>query len=129
MDRRPRRAARPHASQGRARIHAPRTARAADAAPGPFGPPPSPRAPRRTPRALVFTRWVLPGVIILAGAIAASFGTTDALYGGCSLIGAGVAVWLISWAYRFGLRSDDERAAEDHARAYFERFGRWPDAS
>jgi hypothetical protein len=56
-----------------------------------------------------------------------SFGTIDALYGGSTLIAAGIAVWLISWAYRYGVSSDDERAAEARARAYFERFGRWPD--
>jgi hypothetical protein len=76
---------------------------------------------------LLFTRWILPAAIILAGAVAVSFGTVDALYGGSSLIAAGIAVWLISWAYRFGVASDDEREAEAHARAYFERFGRWPD--
>jgi hypothetical protein len=76
---------------------------------------------------LLFTRWILPGAIVLAGIGAISVGTIDALYGGTTLIAAGIAVWLISWAYRFGVRSDDERQAEAHARAYFERFGRWPD--
>jgi hypothetical protein len=118
----PRRLARPHASQGRARIHAPGAQRAGAAAPKP------PRARRRaTPRVLLFTRWILPGAIIVAGLVAISFDTLDALYGGSTLIAAGIAVWLISWAYRYGTRSDDERDAEARARAYFERFGRWPD--
>jgi hypothetical protein len=122
----PRRLARSHASSGRARIHAP----AAKVGSSPLQPSRS-AAPRQrgTPPLLLFTRWILPGVIILAGAIAASFGTIDALYGGSSLIAAGIAVWLISWAYRFGADSDDERDAEARARAYFERFGRWPDGS
>jgi hypothetical protein len=118
------RPARPHASEGRARIHAPSTElRGASRPPAPS----PPRKRRRTPGVLLFTRWILPAVIIVAGLVALSFGTLDALYGGSTLIAAGIAVWLISWAYRYGLSSDDERDAEARARAYFERFGRWPD--
>jgi hypothetical protein len=119
----PRRLVRPHASQGRARIHAPSAERPTATAPSAT----QPRRRRATPRVLVFTRWILPGAIIVAGLVAISFDTLDALYGGTTLIAAGIAVWLISWAYRYGTRSDDERDAEAHARAYFERFGRWPD--
>jgi hypothetical protein len=70
---------------------------------------------------------VLPGVIVVAGLVALSFGTLDSLYGGVSLIGAGLSVALFNWVYRIGVRGDDERAAEDQARRYFDRFGRWPD--
>jgi len=116
--------ARPHASQGRARIHAPGTEVRGASRP----PAPSPaRKRRRTSHVLLFTRWILPAGIVVAGVVALSFGTIDALYGGSTLIAAGIAVWLISWAYRYGVRSDDERDAEARARAYFERFGRWPD--
>jgi hypothetical protein len=76
---------------------------------------------------LLFVRYGLPGAIVLAGAVALCFGTEDSFYGGTSLIGAGLAVALISWAYRIGVRGDADRDAEDHARRYFDRFGRWPD--
>ncbi len=118
------RPARSHASQGRARIHAPQAELRGVSRPP--VPPPA-RRRRRTPGVLLFTRWILPAVIIVAGLVALSFGTLDALYGGSTLIAAGIAVWLISWAYRYGSGSDDERDAEARARAYFERFGRWPD--
>jgi hypothetical protein len=72
-------------------------------------------------------RYGVPLAIILAGAVAVTLGTEDSLYGGVSLIGAGLSVWLISWAYRIGVRGDADREAEAEARRYFDRFGRWPD--
>jgi hypothetical protein len=95
------------------------------------GPPPRPAARAaeklRTPKLLLLVRYVLPAAIILAGAIAVSFGTEDSLYGGVSLIGAGLSVALLNWVYRIGVRGDADRADEDQARRYFDRFGRWPD--
>jgi hypothetical protein len=76
---------------------------------------------------LIFTRWVMPAAIIVAGIVTLTFGTTQAIYGGCGLIAAGTSAWLISWVYRIGVRGDEDRDAEDRARRYFERFGRWPD--
>ncbi len=72
-------------------------------------------------------RYVLPAAIILAGGVALLWGTEDSFYGGVSLIGAGMSVWLISWAYRVGVNGDRDRDTEDQARRYFDRFGRWPD--
>jgi hypothetical protein len=122
---------RPHASQGRSRLHAPAGFRGGPRTPTTVkGPPPTaPPPPRRrsTPRALLFVRYGVPGTIIAAGAIALCFGTEDSFYGGVSLIGAGLSVWLISWAYRLGVRGDTDRDAEDQARRYYDRFGRWPD--
>jgi hypothetical protein len=76
---------------------------------------------------LLLVRYVVPGAIVLAGIVALCFGTVDSLYGGVSLIGAGLSVALISWAYRIGVDGDADRAAEDQARRYYDRFGRWPD--
>jgi hypothetical protein len=76
---------------------------------------------------LLLVRYGVPITIIAAGAIALSFGTEDSFYGGTSLIGAGLSVWLISWVYRIGVRGDADRDAEDEARRYYDRFGRWPD--
>jgi len=116
---------RSHTSQGRERLKAPdRRVRSAPATPPP--PAEAPK-PKRTPLALLVVRYGVPGAIILAGAIALSFGTEDSFYGGVSLIGAGLSVALISWVYRLGVRGDADRDAEAYARRYFDRFGRWPD--
>jgi hypothetical protein len=34
---------------------------------------------------------------------------------------------LLNELYRLGMRGDQERDAEDAARAYFDRYGHWPD--
>jgi hypothetical protein len=54
------------------------------------------------------------------------FGTATSLVGGAGLIGAGVASWLVSWLYRVGVAGEGARDAEERARRYFERHGRWP---
>jgi hypothetical protein len=120
---------RSHAAQGRERLRAPAAGRRAAGSQPPRGGPPVLPTPtrRRTPKVLVFVRYVLPATIVLAGAIALSFGTENSFYGGVSLIGAGLSVWLISWAYRIGVVGDADRDAEDQARRYYDRFGRWPD--
>jgi hypothetical protein len=64
---------------------------------------------------------------VLAGVVAMCFGTDTSLVGGAGLIGAGLATWLISWLYRVGVEGDRTRDAEERARRYFERHGRWPE--
>jgi hypothetical protein len=77
-------------------------------------------------------RWVrtwLPVAIITAGvivAVAGGFGET-ATEGGGLLISAGLSVWLLNILYRVGVKGDDERSAEDEARAFFDEHGYWPD--
>jgi hypothetical protein len=128
MDRKLGARGRPHASQGRTRLHAPDgSGRGARAPLTTNGPPPVPARRRATPRLLLFVRYGVPITIVTAGAIALCFGTEDSFYGGTSLIGAGLSVWLISWVYRIGVRGDADRDAEDQARRYYDRFGRWPD--
>lgn len=75
---------------------------------------------------LALLRYGLPGVVVLAGVIAMSFGTANALEGGAGLVGAGLAIWFLNWLFRVGARGDEERDAEDRARDYFDRHGRWP---
>jgi hypothetical protein len=36
-------------------------------------------------------------------------------------------VWLLSYFYRVGASGEKERDAEEEARLYFDRHGRWPD--
>lgn len=82
----------------------------------------------REQKLLVFVRYVLPALIVVGGLvpILASDSST-ALHGGMGIIGAGIAVWLLSFFYRVGASGELERDAEEEARLYFDRHGRWPD--
>ena len=82
----------------------------------------------REQKLLVFARYVLPGLIVVGGLVAILVGGSDsAFHGGMGVIGAGIAVWLLSFFYRVGASGDRDRDAEDEARAYFDAHGRWPD--
>jgi hypothetical protein len=74
-------------------------------------------------------RYALPLVVIVGGAVAmAVVGPDDERYlGGAAIIGAGLAIALINFFFRMGVSGDEERAAEEKAREYFDRHGRWPD--
>ena len=43
------------------------------------------------------------------------------------LVAAGSSLWLMNLLFRVGVSGERERDAEDAARAYFDRHGRWPD--
>ena len=85
---------------------------------------PAPVADRPSPL-LRFTRHGVPALIVVAGIVAMCFGTESSLVGGGSLIGAGLASWLVAWLYRLGISGDAARAGEERARERFERTGRW----
>ncbi|MCW2991920.1 MAG: hypothetical protein JWM73_2514 [Solirubrobacterales bacterium] len=74
-------------------------------------------------------RWLLPIVVIAGGIVAmALVGPDDERYlGGVAIIGAGLAIWLLNYFYRLSASAQDDRAAEEEAREYFDRHGRWPD--
>jgi hypothetical protein len=72
-------------------------------------------------------RYGLPAAIVLAGVVAMAFGGETELEGGAGIVGAGLAVFLLNWLVRLGARGDREREAEDAAREYLSRHGRWPD--
>jgi hypothetical protein len=123
MDSRLPKRVRPHATRGPARARPLRRAPAPDTAhtttPAKLGLPP-------TPALLRFTRYGIPALAVLAGIVAMCFGSETSLVGGSGLIGAGLAIWLISWLYRVGVEGDRAREAEERARRYYERNGRWP---
>lgn len=82
----------------------------------------------REQRLLFVVRYVLPAVIVAAGlALIVIGGDGTALHGGLGIVGGGIAVWLLSLFYRVGASGELERDAEEEARAYFDRHGRWPD--
>jgi hypothetical protein len=103
----------------------------------PDHPHPEPRPPEPTPAGarppepqrtwlLTGVRYVLPGLIVLAGVIVMSLGGETDLEGGAGIVGAGLAVFFLNLLFRAGLSGDREREAEDAAREYFDRHGRWP---
>ena len=83
--------------------------------------------PHETRPLVVFIRYILPGLVVLAGIVAMAFGTDVSLEGGAGLISAGVAIFFVNWLFRIVARGDAEREAEDRAREYFDRHGRWPE--
>jgi len=124
MDSKLPRRARPHVTRGPARA---RPLRRQRLTPRSDSPPRSAPRPQATPPLLRFTRHGIPALAVLAGIVAMCFGTATSLVGGAGLIGAGLAIWLLSWFYRVGVDGDRAREREERARAYFERHGRWPE--
>jgi hypothetical protein len=55
-----------------------------------------------------------------------ALGSEAALEGGAGIIGAGLSILLLNLFFRIGSAGERERDAEDAAREYFERHGRWP---
>jgi hypothetical protein len=79
-------------------------------------------------RLLVFVRYVLPGLIVVGGLIPLLVSDSrSAMHGSMGIIGAGIAVWLLSYFFRIGASGERDRDAEEEARAYFDQHGRWPE--
>jgi hypothetical protein len=71
-------------------------------------------------------RYVLPAVVVIGGLVVMSFGDENHLEGGAGIVSAGLAIFFVNWLFRAGVSGDREREAEEAARDYFERHGRWP---
>ena len=71
-------------------------------------------------------RYVMPALVVLAGAVVMAFGSEIDLEGGASIISAGLAIYFINWLFRIGVTGDRQREDEDAARDYFDRHGHWP---
>ena len=77
---------------------------------------------------LVFVRYVLPALIVVGGLVPLLVSDSkSAVHGGLGVVGAGIAVFLLSFFYRVGASGERERDAEEEARLYFDRHGHWPD--
>jgi hypothetical protein len=76
--------------------------------------------------ALTGLRYGLPALATVAGIVIMALGGESNLEGGASIVSAGLAIYFVNWLYRIGARGDRERDAEDAAREYFSRHGRWP---
>ena len=74
-------------------------------------------------------RYVLPGLIVLAGIAVLVVQGTDlaALDAVVMLIAAGASVFLLNWLYRIGASGEAVRDEEEAARRHFDEHGTWPD--
>ncbi len=79
------------------------------------------------PAVLVSIRYVLPGVVVLAGLVVMALGSETDLEGGAGIVSAGLAILFLNWLFRMGVSGELQRDREDAAREYFTRHGRWPD--
>jgi len=71
-------------------------------------------------------RFWLPVVICVVGIVLA-IAYPDRIEAAILIVSAGLSVWLFNWLYRVGVSGEKERDAEDEAREYFAKHGRWPD--
>ena len=73
-------------------------------------------------------RYIVPAVLVIVGfVILFTAGESLRWEGWAMCVGAGLAVLLLNVLYRYGATGDEEREAEDAAREYFGKHGRWPD--
>jgi hypothetical protein len=78
--------------------------------------------------AVIYLRYGLPAVLVLAGFAMLFVAGDDVKWDGFAmLVGAGLAVLLMNVLFRYGAKGDDERQAEHDAREYFSAHGHWPD--
>ncbi|HEX6388187.1 MAG TPA: hypothetical protein VFZ89_02030 [Solirubrobacteraceae bacterium] len=77
---------------------------------------------------LQFTRIWLPAIVVTGGLVVMFAGGDDvALEGGAGIVGAGLAIWLLNVLHRMGVSGEHVRDEEEDARAFFDRWGHWPD--
>ena len=77
---------------------------------------------------MIWIRYVLPGVLVLAGFVLLVVADGSTRWDGFAMcVGAGLSVLLMNLLFRFGAKGDEERDAEERAREHLARTGRWPD--
>jgi hypothetical protein len=88
----------------------------------------APSPVKRQTRTELAVRYVLPGVIAVAGVIVLIFNRSiNGLEGFAMFIGVAGSILLLNVLYRVGVSGDRERDEEEAARVYFDEHGRWPD--
>ncbi len=87
---------------------------------------PRPHADPRHSWPLNAIRYALPAAVVIGGLIVMAFGSENDLEGGAGIVSAGLAIYFLNWLFRLGTAGERERDAEEAARDYFDRHGRWP---
>ena len=100
---------------------------------------PESSGPAPTNRALLITRYGVPGLMVVIGIVLIVIGhghyTTLAnrrsleSAAGVALLLIALSVWLINWMLRMSVDSTRDREKEEEAREEFTRTGHWPDES
>ena len=77
---------------------------------------------------MLAVRYLLPLLLFLAGIVMLLIQPNSiGLEGFAMATGAALSVLLLNWLFREGVRGDRERDAEQEAREYYAKHGRWPD--
>ncbi len=77
---------------------------------------------------LTALRYGLPAALVVAGFVLLFTAKESIRWDGFAMcVGAGLSVLLLNWLFRLGAKGDEERKAEDAARAYLAEHGHWPD--
>jgi len=77
---------------------------------------------------LLSIRYLLPAILVFAGFVILFVADDSLKWEGWSMcVGAGLALLLLNVLFRYGAKGDEERDAEEAAREYFGKHGRWPD--
>jgi hypothetical protein len=77
---------------------------------------------------VAWLRYGVPAALIVAGFVILFTVSGSTRWDGWAMcVGSGMAVLLLNFLFRYGARGDQERQAEEDARAYFAEHGRWPD--
>jgi hypothetical protein len=88
----------------------------------------APTPSRRRDPALIFVRYGLPALMVLAGVVILIFDPNVTGLGGWGdLTAAALSVLLMNVLWRAGVSGEADREAEDAARRYFDEHGHWPD--
>jgi hypothetical protein len=98
----------------------------------PWAPKDEPAAHRREQRKrrVLFTvRYIVPGLIFLAGLVVlVAVRDREVAWEIAGMFcGAGIAVFMLNFFFRMGVSGDRDRQREEDARVYFDRHGHWPD--
>ncbi|MFZ0042562.1 MAG: hypothetical protein WAK93_14720 [Solirubrobacteraceae bacterium] len=82
----------------------------------------------RRPWAFLALRYGIGGVLVLAGVVVLIINPGGFGVDGFALaVGSGLSVLMLNILFRLGVSGDRERDLEERARAYLDKFGRWPD--
>jgi hypothetical protein len=77
---------------------------------------------------LLSIRYLLPAILVITGFVILFVADDSLKWDGWAMcVGAGLALLLLNVLFRYGAKGDEERDAEEAAREYFGKHGRWPD--
>jgi hypothetical protein len=77
---------------------------------------------------MLFIRYGIGAIMVVGGAIMLIVSPAGLGVDGFAMaVGGGLSVLLLNYMYRLSVASEDDRAREEEARAYFDEHGEWPE--